>query len=79
MKLHCHSALYIISIFELPKADKSSFLQRCMVQTSVAKLGNLIMINLQMARANVRKTATLLIITVKLMWKSMKKPQARDI
>ena len=50
-----------------------------MVQTSVAKLGNLIMINLQMARANVRKTATLLIITVKLMWKSMKMPQARDI
>ena len=69
----------MISILELPKADKSSFLQRCMVQTSVAKLGNLIMISLQMARANVRNTATLLIITVKLMWKSMKKPQARDI
>ena len=30
-----------------------------MVQTSVAKLWNLIMMNLQMARASVRKTATL--------------------
>ena len=50
-----------------------------MVHTSAAKLWNLIMINLQMARANVRKIDTLLIITVKLMWNSMKIPHPRDI
>ena len=64
---------------KLPEARKSSFLQRGIVHTSAAKLWNLIMINLQMARANVRKIDTLLIITVKLMWNSMKIPHPRDI
>ena len=66
-------------MMKLPKARKRRFLQRDMVQISVAKLWNLIMMNLQMARARVRKMDTVWIITVKLMWKSMKIPQPRDI
>ena len=66
-------------LMKLPKARKSRFLQRVMVQISVAKLWNLIMMNLQMARARVRKMDTVWIITVKLMWNSMKNPQPRDI
>ena len=64
---------------KLPKARKRRFLQRVIVQISVAKLWNLIMMNLQMARARVRKMETVWIITVKLMWNSMKIPQPRDI
>ena len=50
-----------------------------MVQISVAKLWNLIMMNLQMARARVRKMETVWVITVKLMWNSIKIPHPRDI
>ena len=66
-------------MMKLPKARKRRFLQRFIVQISVAKLWNLIMMNLQMARARVRKMETVWIITVKLMWNSMKIPQPRDI
>ena len=66
-------------LMKLPKARKSRFLQRARVQISVAKLWNLIMMNLQMARARVRKMDTVWIITVKLMWNSMKIPHPRDI
>ena len=40
--------------------------------------GNLIMMNLQMARERVSQMATVWIIRVKLVWKSMKMPQARE-
>ena len=66
-------------MMKLPKARKRRFLQCFIVQISVAKLWNLIMMNLQMARARVRKMETVWIITVKLMWNSMKIPQPRDI
>ena len=66
-------------LMKLPKARNRRFLQRVIVQISVARLWNLIMMNLQMARASVRKMDTVWIITVKLMWKSMKIPQPRDI
>ena len=69
----------LLMMMRLPKARKRSFLQRFIVQISVAKLWNLIMMNLQMARARVRKMETVWIITVKLMWNSIKIPQPRDI
>ena len=63
---------------KLPKARKRRFLQRVIVQISVAKLWNLIMMNLQMARVSVRKMEERWIITVKLMWNTMKMPQAKE-
>ena len=39
---------------------------------------NLIMINLQMAREKVSQVATVWIITVKLVWNTMKMPQPRE-
>ena len=48
------------------------------VQSVTALEGNWIMMNLQMARERVSQTATVWIITLKLPWKSMKMPQARE-
>ena len=62
----------------LPKARVNSILQRGTVQSSIAWLWNLIMMNLQVARVSVRKMDTVWIITVKLMWNTMKMPQAKE-
>ena len=63
---------------ELPKPRTRRVLHRLRVQSSMALEGYLIMMNLQMARVRVRKVETVWIITVKLVWKSMKMPQARE-
>ena len=61
-----------------PKARINSILQRGTVQSSTAWLWNLIMMNLQVARVSVRKMEERWIITVKLMWNTMKMPQAKE-
>ena len=47
-----------------------------MVHSVTAKEGNLIMMNLQMARERVSQMETVWIMMVKLVWKSRKMPQA---
>ena len=59
-------------MMKLPKARKRRFLQRDMVQISVAKLWNLIMMNLQMASERVKKTETVWMKLLKFMWNCMK-------
>ena len=48
------------------------------MQRVAASEGNLIMMNLQMAREKVSQVATVWIITVKLVWNTMKIPHPRE-
>ena len=48
------------------------------MQNVTDKEGNLIMMNLQMAREKVSQVATVWIITVKLVWNTMKIPHPRE-
>ena len=49
-----------------------------MVQRLTAKMGNLIMMNLQMARERVSQMETVWIMMLKLVWNKRKYPQAKE-
>ena len=49
-----------------------------MVQRLTAKMGNLIMMNLQIARERVSQMDTVWIMMLKLVWNKRKYPQARE-
>ena len=65
-------------LFFLPKPAARRSLHRSWVQILMAVVGNLIIMNLQMARQRVNQMETVWIIMLKLIWNSRNTAQPRE-
>ena len=70
--------LHLGTVQRVTAFDGNLIMMNLGIDIFIADMFNLIMVNLQMARESVSQMATVWIINVKLVWKSMKIPHSRE-